>query len=164
MSVWMYIAVTDPGYGNEQNDEFMKNMGIEAFVKYNYFHKEQKRTWNKDAFTIQNLKKASIAGHLPSIFILNRYFYKRSSALKHFTNLPIAKSICSLECVAINEKRINVSFGEHAGGTTGFTNTPSSNNILVTINVFSISRTYRGMIGVEVCPISKPSSRKHFKE
>jgi len=70
MSVWMYIAVTDPGYGNEQNDEFMKNMGIEAFVKYNYFHKEQKRTWNKDAFTIQNLKKASIAGHLPSIFIL----------------------------------------------------------------------------------------------
>ena len=55
MSVWMYIAVTDPGYGNEQNDEFMKNMGIEAFVKYNYFHKEQKRTWKKDAFAIQNL-------------------------------------------------------------------------------------------------------------
>ena len=51
MSVWMYIAVTDPGYGNEQNDAFMKNMGIEAFVKYNYFHKEQKRTWNKDAKT-----------------------------------------------------------------------------------------------------------------
>ena len=51
MSVWMYIAVTDPGYGNEQNDEFMKNMGIEAFVMYNYFHKEQKRTWNKDAKT-----------------------------------------------------------------------------------------------------------------
>ena len=51
MSVWMYIAVTDPGYGNEQNDEFMKNMGIEAFVKYIYFHKEQKRTWNKDAKT-----------------------------------------------------------------------------------------------------------------
>lgn len=33
----------------------MENAGIEAFVKYNYFHKEQKRAWKKDAFAIQNL-------------------------------------------------------------------------------------------------------------
>jgi hypothetical protein len=35
--------VADAGYGSEQNYEFMENTGIEAFVKYNYFHKEQKR-------------------------------------------------------------------------------------------------------------------------
>ena len=33
----------------------MENAGIEAFVKYNYFHKEQKRAWKKDAFVMQNL-------------------------------------------------------------------------------------------------------------
>ena len=49
------IVVPDAGYGSEQNYEFMENAGIEAFVKYNYFHKEQKRTWKKDAFAIHNL-------------------------------------------------------------------------------------------------------------
>lgn len=43
------IVVADAGYGSEQNYEFMENAGIEAFVKYNYFHKEQKRAWKKDA-------------------------------------------------------------------------------------------------------------------
>ena len=38
-----------------QNYEFMENAGIGGFVKYNYFHKEQKCAWKKDAFAIQNL-------------------------------------------------------------------------------------------------------------
>lgn len=49
------IVEADAGYGSEQNNEFMENAGIEAFVKYNYFHKEQKRARKKDAFAIQNL-------------------------------------------------------------------------------------------------------------
>lgn len=49
------IVVADASYGSEQNYEFMENAGIEAFVKYNYFHKEPKRTWKKDAFAIQSL-------------------------------------------------------------------------------------------------------------
>ncbi len=47
--------VADSGYGSEQNYEFMENTGIEAFVKYNYFHKEQKRAFRKDAFHPSNL-------------------------------------------------------------------------------------------------------------
>ena len=50
-----FIVVADAGYGSEQNYEFMENAGIEAFVKYNYFHKEQKCAWKKDAYAIQNL-------------------------------------------------------------------------------------------------------------
>ncbi|MDH6311135.1 transposase [Dysgonomonas sp. PFB1-18] len=49
------IIVADAGYGSEQNYEFMEDNHIEAFVKYNYFHKEQKRAWKKDAFAVQNL-------------------------------------------------------------------------------------------------------------
>lgn len=36
-------VVADAGYGSEQNYEFMEDNFIEAYVKYNYFHKEQKR-------------------------------------------------------------------------------------------------------------------------
>lgn len=49
------VVVADAGYGSEQNYEFMEDNHIEAFVKYNYFHKEQKRAWKKNAFAVQNL-------------------------------------------------------------------------------------------------------------
>ncbi len=37
------VAVADSAYGSEQNYELMEQQGIEAYVKYNYFHKEQTR-------------------------------------------------------------------------------------------------------------------------
>ena len=36
------VAVADSGYGSEENYENMEDKNIEAYVKYNYFHKEQK--------------------------------------------------------------------------------------------------------------------------
>lgn len=48
-------VVADAGYGSEQNYEFMEDKHIEAYVKYNYFHKEQKRAWKKNPFAVQNL-------------------------------------------------------------------------------------------------------------
>ena len=48
-------VIADAGYGSEQNYEFMEDNQIEAYVKYNYFHKEQKRAWKKDAFAQHNL-------------------------------------------------------------------------------------------------------------
>jgi transposase len=49
------IVVADAGYGSEQNYRFMEDNNIEAYVKYNYFHKEQKKAWKKDPFGVQNL-------------------------------------------------------------------------------------------------------------
>ena len=40
----------DSGYGSEENYAFM-----EAYVKYNLFHKEQKRAFRQDIFRIENL-------------------------------------------------------------------------------------------------------------
>lgn len=34
-------AVADAGYGSEQNYEYLEGEGVEAYVKYNYFHREQ---------------------------------------------------------------------------------------------------------------------------
>ena len=48
------IIVADSGYGSEQNYEWMFNAGITPFVKYNYFHKEQKRAYKNNPFLSAN--------------------------------------------------------------------------------------------------------------
>ena len=45
----------DSGYGSEENYSFMESHDMEAYVKYNYFHKEQKRAFKQDIFRIENL-------------------------------------------------------------------------------------------------------------
>jgi len=45
----------DAGYGSEENYELLEQEGIEAFVKYNYFHKEQKKTFRNNPFLQENL-------------------------------------------------------------------------------------------------------------
>lgn len=49
------IAVADAGYGSAENYEFLDNNGIESYVKYNYFHKEQSRKFKLDVSHIENL-------------------------------------------------------------------------------------------------------------
>jgi len=48
----------DAGYGSDENYTYLEDKGIEAFVKYNYFHKEQldeKRGKNKEPFAANML-------------------------------------------------------------------------------------------------------------
>lgn len=45
----------DSGYGSQENYSFMEAHGMEAYVKYNYFHKEQKRAFRDDFFRLENL-------------------------------------------------------------------------------------------------------------
>lgn len=48
-------VVADAGYGSEENYELLKSKEITPYVKYNYFHKEQKRSYKKDPFLVANL-------------------------------------------------------------------------------------------------------------
>jgi len=49
-------AVTDSGYGSEENYEFLEKNEIEAYLKYNYFHKELKEKPEKRSpFNVRNL-------------------------------------------------------------------------------------------------------------
>lgn len=54
-SAYPQTVVADAGYGSEENYGFMENNEMEAFVKYNYFHAEQKKKFRENAFTSQNL-------------------------------------------------------------------------------------------------------------
>jgi hypothetical protein len=48
-------VVADAGYGSEQNYLMLEQMEIDAYVKYNYFHAEQKRKVKNDPFAVANL-------------------------------------------------------------------------------------------------------------
>jgi len=52
------VAVADSGYGSEQNYDYMESEQIEGFVKYSYFHQEQKAKGKikpKNAFRPEHL-------------------------------------------------------------------------------------------------------------
>lgn len=44
------VGVADSGYGSEENYRFMQENGMEAFVKYNFFHKEQRPRYKPNPF------------------------------------------------------------------------------------------------------------------
>ena len=48
-------VVADAGYGSEENYNYLEEHGIEAYVKYNWFHKEQKKKFKNDISRIENL-------------------------------------------------------------------------------------------------------------
>lgn len=45
----------DAGYGSEENYHFLERNHIQAYVKYNYFHQEQKRKFKNNPFLADNL-------------------------------------------------------------------------------------------------------------
>lgn len=48
-------VIADAGYGSEENYAFMEGEEIAAYVKYNGFHKEQKRSYKNNIFLADNL-------------------------------------------------------------------------------------------------------------
>ena len=49
------MAVADSGYGSEENYRFMEEAGIAAYVKYNWFHREQRMHYEPNPFSPQSL-------------------------------------------------------------------------------------------------------------
>lgn len=48
-------VVTDSGYGSEENYEYLEKNNVEAYVKYNYFHKEQSKKFKENPYRTENL-------------------------------------------------------------------------------------------------------------
>lgn len=47
-------SIADAGYGSEENYLYATDKGIDTFIKYNYFHKEQTKKWKADPFRSSN--------------------------------------------------------------------------------------------------------------
>lgn len=54
-NMYPQTITTDAGYGSHENYKYSEDKNITAFVKYNYFHKEQKSKWQKDISKSDNL-------------------------------------------------------------------------------------------------------------
>lgn len=48
-------VVADAGYGSDENYEVLRRNGIEPYVKYGYFNKEQRPRYTPDAFQANNM-------------------------------------------------------------------------------------------------------------
>ncbi len=47
--------IADAGYGSEENYEYLENQAVTGYVKYNLFHREQKRSFAQEIFRVENL-------------------------------------------------------------------------------------------------------------
>jgi Transposase DDE domain len=47
-------VVADAGYGSEENYAYLEQMGVDSFVKYSIFDREQKRSWKKEIYRVEN--------------------------------------------------------------------------------------------------------------
>lgn len=47
--------IADSGYGSEENYAFCEKENMEAFIKYNTFEKEQKKSWSKEIGRVENM-------------------------------------------------------------------------------------------------------------
>lgn len=47
-------SICDAGYGSEENYLYAREKGITPYIKYNYFHKEQKKNYRNDPFNSAN--------------------------------------------------------------------------------------------------------------
>jgi len=52
---WLFPPnLADAGYGSEENYVYLDKNQLNAFVKFNYFHKEQKKKFREDPFRKEN--------------------------------------------------------------------------------------------------------------
>jgi transposase len=49
-------VIADAGYGSEENYAYLEKEQIQGYVKYNRFQQEQKRSWRKQYFRVENWK------------------------------------------------------------------------------------------------------------
>lgn len=49
------VLVADAGYGSEENYSILENKGIEAYVKYNYFDRDQSKRAVKSPYRLENM-------------------------------------------------------------------------------------------------------------
>ena len=64
------VVVADAGYGSEENYAYLESRGVEAFVKYSMFHKEQKRSFKADPTQPKNWafdEKSDTWTHAPGV-------------------------------------------------------------------------------------------------
>jgi len=91
----------DAGYGSEENYEYLESKEVEHYVKYNTFHKEKSKKWQKDATRVQNWQYVSerdeyICGNGRYLSFLHET--KKTSANGYESTIRVYESESCAEC------------------------------------------------------------------
>lgn len=101
----------DSGYGSEENYQYLEKNEVEAYVKYNYFHKEQKRVFKNNAFLQENLyynKEKNYFVCPMGQHMEHSYNTIRKSASGFISNISVYRATncegCPLRCLCHDSK------------------------------------------------------------
>jgi transposase len=112
--------IADAGYGSEENYQYLENEHLENYVKFNTFHKEQKRNWRKQRFRVENLeydeKKDEYICPNNQKLVFKRVIYKKTelgylSKLREYECQNCSGCPMKSECTkAAGNRRVTVNF------------------------------------------------------
>jgi hypothetical protein len=85
--------VADAGYGSEENYEYLEEKGVEAYVKFNNFHKEQTKKWKDNPQYVDNLHYNSETGLLLLPDGASHDLYRQKKVQKQEWVLDLQKGI-----------------------------------------------------------------------
>jgi len=106
--------VADAGYGSEENYQYLENEHLENYVKFNTFHKEQKRSWRKQRFRVENMeydeKKDEYICRDNQRLVFKRVTYKKSelgylSKIREYECQNCSDCSMKSECTKANGNR-----------------------------------------------------------
>ena len=101
----------DSGYGSEENYQYLEESEVEAYVKYNYFHKEQTKSFKNNAFVQKNLyynKEKDYFVCPMGQHMEHSYNTTRKSASGFISNISVYRATncegCPLRCLCHDSK------------------------------------------------------------
>lgn len=95
-------SCADAGYGSEENYNYMESHNITPYVKFNYFHKEQKRAYRNNIFLVGNLFYNPIGDYL--VCPMGQQMHHCGTKIKHTGNGTVSETSIyeSINCNGCN--------------------------------------------------------------
>jgi len=117
------VVVADAGYGSEENYTYLENNEVEAYIKYNTFDKEQKKTRKEEKpFSPEKLRfdKEKDCFYCPTGQMMHRIGEKRKRSENNYERLLVQYQAqncegCSIRGVCHNQKGNRIIEISHVG-------------------------------------------------
>lgn len=117
------VVVADAGYGSEENYTYLENTGVEAYIKYNNFDKEQKKTRKEEKpFSTEKLRydEEKDCFYCPMGQIMHRKGERRKRSENNYERLLVQYQAqncegCSIRGVCHNQKGNRIIEVSHVG-------------------------------------------------
>ena len=91
-------VVADAGYGSEENYEYLEKEKIDHFVKFNYFHKEQKKAFKTNPYKVENMHYNKESDYFVCPMGQHMYFVKEFEKSNAFGYVSTIRKYSAKNC------------------------------------------------------------------